>query len=407
MRLAFIDNLQVGGGLSRFSLLLCKALIDHDRQLQIDFFTHYDNLNRIPEVKELGSRVNVQVLNSTLPPPFAVGLLSKLSSKLGWTIKKQDPVLKEIESRVSGDYDLAYFPSAHMMPRPNLPIPIVGTIHDFNWKYFFGRQIFGTSFVETMDEEILKWMDMGATICSSFDVVDEARKLYPGAKGFPNVVHIAPVVVNTQIPEDKADAILRKLDITFPYLLFPGNFFPHKNHLNLFTAFSLLKKRKGFADYKLILTGLNSDQVGKGIAETRGVRLLTKNSDSDEYDVLGLGYQPNEVIDTLIQKAKLLVSPSIYEAICTPGMDAWNFGTPTAISDIPPFREHEKVWGIRSAFFNPMDPGNIADTLEEYLNRYSDAAEDGRISKANMAKYTWDKVAAGYLDIFKNAIPQK
>jgi glycosyltransferase involved in cell wall biosynthesis len=155
------------------------------------------------------------------------------------------------------------------------------------------------------------------------------------------------------------------------------------------------------------LTGLNSDQVPKGIAEFRGVRLLTKNSDSEQYDIVGLGYQPNEVIDTLIFKAKLLVSPSIYEAICTPGMDAWNFGTPTAISDIPPFREHEKVWGIRSAFFNPMDPANIADTLEDYLNRPDEAVEDGRVSRANMAKYAWDKVAAGYLEIFKTSIAAK
>src|ERR1700743_1859897 len=121
-------------------------------------------------------------------------------------------------------------------------------------------------------------------------------------------------------------------------------------------------------------------------------------------DIWGMGYQPNEIIDALISKAKLLVSPSIYEAICTPAMDAWNFGTPTAISDIPPFREHERVWGIRSAFFDPMDPVNIADVLENYLNRYDDAREDARISRANMRKYSWKDVAAGYMDVFKNAI---
>jgi len=144
--------------------------------------------------------------------------------------------------------------------------------------------------------------------------------------------------------------------------------------------------------------------VRKGIAERRGVRLMTKNSSAGEYDVIGMGYQPNEVIDALIRKAKLLVSPSIYEAICTPAMDAWNFGTPTAISDIPPFREHEKAWGIRSAFFDPMDPQNMADVMEKYLNNYEQALADGEISKKRMANYSWKQVSEGYMEVFLKAI---
>ena len=407
MKLAFVDNLAVGGGLSRFSYLLCKSLVGKDPSVSVDYFIHYENLRRTPEVKDMDKRVNVRILESTCPPKLSDRITQKISKTLFGSHQVKDEVMKEIEERVNENYDLAYFPSAHMMKRPELKIPVVGTIHDFNWKYFFGRQIFSQPFVEMMDEEILKWMSLDLTVCSSHDVVDEAKKLYPSAGRFPQVVHIAPVVVNTHIPETRAAEILQELKIDYPYLIFPGNFFPHKNHLNLFTAFSMLKKRKGFGEYKLILTGLGSDQVGKGIAEPRGLRLLTKNSQSDDFDVIGLGYQSNEVIDTLISKAKLLVSPSIYEAICTPGMDAWNFGTPTGISDIPPFREHEKVWGIRSAFFNPMDPINIADTLEDYLNRYDTAIEDGRVSKENMSKYTWDKVAEGYMEIFKKSISGK
>jgi glycosyltransferase involved in cell wall biosynthesis len=293
-----------------------------------------------------------------------------------------------------------------MMRRPELKIPAVGTLHDFNWRYFFGRQIFSTDFVEMMDVEILKWMDNGINICSSWDVVDEAKKLYPQARRFPEVVHIAPVVYNHDIPEERKTEILRQLKIDFPYIIFPGNFYAHKNHLNLFTAFSLLKKKPGFEDYKLLLTGLNSDQVKRGIAENRGVQLLGRQDAQDRFDVMGLGYQSNEVIDALISRARLLVSPSIYEAICTPGMDAWNFGTPTAISDIPPFREHEKVWGIRSAFFDPNDPQNMADVMEDYLNHYDRAMEDGRLSRINMGRYTWKEAAAGYSSVFAKALIQ-
>jgi glycosyltransferase involved in cell wall biosynthesis len=405
MKIAFVDNLPVGGGISRFSLLLCKSLVGNFPGINIDYFIHYENLKQIPEITSLGDRVNVRVLRASRPVSLAVRIIRKAVSKAGFKYTG-DPILKEIEELVNEEFSLAYFPSAHMMKKPRLKIPVVGTIHDFNWKYFFGRQIFPLSFVEMMDEEILKWMNQGLTVCSSMDVVNEAVKLYPGSKKVPAVVPIAPVVVNTEISKERAEAILRELNIDFPYLIFPGNFYPHKNHLNLFTAFSILKQRPGFENYKLLLTGMNSEQVSKGIAGPRGVQLQTKNSPALQYDVMGMGYRDNETIDALIRNARLLVSPSLYEAICTPGMDAWNFGIPTAISDIPPFREHEATWGIRSAFFNPMDPVNMADVMEAYLNNYDQARKDGESSKINMSAYTWNEVTKGYMDIFSRAIKE-
>ncbi|MBV4357839.1 glycosyltransferase [Pinibacter aurantiacus] len=402
MKIAFVDNLHVAGGLSRFSLLLCKNLVANN-DVTIDYFVHSGNLPSIPEIHSISEKVTVKVIKASMP---RTSLLNKVTDKI-FKGNGNDSILKEIEKEVDEKYDIAYFPSAHMMKRPNLRIPIVGTLHDFNWKYFFGKQIFSLSFVKMMDVEILKWMETPYNVCSAQDVVDEAQKLYPNAKHFPTVVHIGPVVVNQEIDDAKSKETLKKVGIDFPYIIFPGNFFPHKNHLNLFTAFYLLRQRPGFENYKLILTGKNSESIPKGIAEYRGVQLLTSNSPQTFYDVRGMGYQPNEVLDALIKNAKLLVSPSIYEAICTPAMDAWNFGTPTAISDIPPFREHEKAWGIRSAFFDPMNPEKIADVLEAYLKDYDRAIEDGKTSKENMSKYSWKHVSKGYMEVFEKAIAKK
>ena len=405
MKIAFVDNLQVGGGLSRFSLLLCKSLIEKDNTIQIDYFIHSQNLKLVPELLGI-KNVNVIVLKSTLPFGFLEKVVFKLKTILG--IKhSENPVIAEIEKVVDQKYDLAYFPSAHMMERPTLKIPIVGTLHDFNWKYFFGRQIFSKSFVQKMDTEILKWMNGGYNVCSAQDVVDEARKLYPGMKNYPEVVHIAPVIFNSEISESRSKEILKALNITYPYIIFPGNFFPHKNHLNLFTAFYLLKQKDAFKQYKLLLTGMNSDQVPLAKAEYRGIRLVSETNGHEEFDIMGLGYQTNECIDVLIANAQLLVSPSIYEAICTPAMDAWNFGVPTAISDIPPFREHEKAWGIHSVFFDPMNPKDMAEKIENALTDYENTKANGKLSREKMLNYSWEKVTEGYLTIFKKAIDKK
>ncbi len=167
---------------------------------------------------------------------------------------EKDKLLREIQSRVK-DYDLAFFPSAHMMPYPELTVPIVGTIHDFNWKYFFGRQIFSKEFVSLMDKEVLKWMTNGKTVSSSHDVVTEAKKLYPGLSSYPTVIPIAPVTFLKEVEEKLATSVLKDLEIDYPYIIFPGNFFPHKNHLNLFSAFFLLKRRTGFENFKLYFNG--------------------------------------------------------------------------------------------------------------------------------------------------------
>lgn len=397
MKILFVDHLEVGGGLSRFSYMLCKSLVELDNGLHIDYLVHDANLRRTPELASL-SKIRLQVLATTRPPSILKRITKKLSSRLG--IYAQPSVMDEIRERAVG-YDLAYFPSAHMMEYPALPITIVGTVHDFNWKYFFGRQIFSTDFVEKMNVEIVKWLNSASTVCSSQDVVTEAKKLFPKLQKFPEVIHIAPVVFSNDIDINYERHTLESLNINYPYLLFPGNFFPHKNHLNLFAAFALLKKRKGFLNLKLILTGIGSDQIRYGIATAIGVELV---DDCKNYDVRGMGYQPNSVIDVLIKNATLVVSPSLYEAICTPGMDAWCFATPTAISDIPPFREHEQVWGIRSAFFNPTDPSNIADVLEGYLNNYFVAKEDALISQRNLGRYTWRQVAEKYYQVFSKAV---
>ena len=402
MKIAFVDNLPVGGGLSRFSLKLCESLINNYKDLKIDYFIHENNLEQIPEIITLNERVVVKLLQTTKKRNKAISLLNRVANKVFRVAVIKNKTIKEIEQRVGKDYQLAYFPSAHMMEMPNLYIPIAGTIHDFNWRYFFGAEIFSNDFIIKMDKAIQQWLNKAACISSAQDVVNEAKKLYPTSKNYPAVIPIAQVVVSAKIEKSKAVEILQKLKINYPYIIFPGNFFPHKNHLNLFTAFYLLKQQPAFKSYKLILTGMGTDKIKKAVAEYRGIRKVL--NDLDEFDVIGMGYQSNESIDALIMNAALLVSPSIYEAICTPAMDAWSYATPTAISDIAPFREHEKAWGVKTAYFDPMNPHNIAETLAHCLMEIDKSKSNALISQKQLAMYTWDKIAISYMNVFIKAI---
>lgn len=402
MKIAFIDNLPVGGGLSRFSLKLCHSLIEHYKDLQIDYYIHQGNLKQIPEINTLGNRVVVKVLASSKTKNPLLFFCSRVIKKIfGYNFYYKNDIA-EIEKNIGLEYALAYFPCAHMMQKPNLPIPIVGTIHDFNWRYFFGAEIFDNAFTKFMDVEIQEWLNTASCISSSNDVVDEAKLMYPKIKNYPTVIPIAQVVISKEMGEEVANKHLKNLGIDFPYIIFPGHFYPHKNHLNLFTAFYLLKQNPLFSKYKLLLTGVSTSQVQKAIATYRGLRKVVNAN--EPYDVIGMGYQPNETLDALIMKASLLVSPSIYEAICTPAMDAWSFGTPTAISNIAPFTEHQKTWGVKTAYFDPMNPHNISEVLSNCLLNLEVMKTDAKISQQKLLSYRWDKIAEQYMNVFLNAI---
>lgn len=401
MKIAFIDNLPVGGGLSRFSLKLCQSLIDEYEQLEIDYYIHQSNLLQIPEISTLSNRVEVKVLANTKKKNsilFFIARVVKKVFKYNFYYKND---IEEIEKLIDSRYALAYFPCAHMMQMPDLKIPIVGTIHDFNWRYFFGVEIFNNAFTKFMDIEIQRWLNNAHCISSSNDVVNEAKIMYPSIQKYPTVIPIAQVVISDKLEENKANQLVKNIGIDYPYIIFPGHFYPHKNHLNLFTAFYLLKQNPAFSKYKLVLTGVNTNKVEKALATYKGLRKIV--NENEPYDVVGMGYQPNEVIDALIMNASLLVSPSIYEAICTPAMDAWSFATPTAISDIAPFKEHEQTLGTKTAYFDPMNPHNIAEVLANCLSNLDSIKADAKISQQNLLNYSWNKIANQYMDVFQKA----
>jgi glycosyltransferase involved in cell wall biosynthesis len=401
MKIAFIDNLPVGGGLSRFSLKLCQSMIDQYEQLEIDYYIHQSNLLQIPEISTLSNRVVVKVLSSTKKKNPILFFISRVIKKIFKYHLYYKNDIEEIEKLIDSSYSLAYFPCAHMMKMPNLKIPLVGTIHDFNWRYFFGFEIFNNAFTKFMDIEIQQWLNNAHCISSSNDVVNEAKIMYPSIQKYPTVIPIAQVVISDKLDENKAKQLVKNIGIDYPYIIFPGHFYPHKNHLNLFTAFYLLKQNPAFSKYKLVLTGVSTNKVEKALATYRGLRKIV--NDNEPYDVVGMGYQPNEVIDALIMNATLLISPSIYEAICTPAMDAWSFATPTAISDIAPFKEHEQTWGTKTAYFDPMNPHNIAEVLANCLSNLDSIKADAKISQQQLLNYSWNKIASQYMDVFLKA----
>jgi glycosyltransferase involved in cell wall biosynthesis len=303
---------------------------------------------------------------------------------------------KEVEEITKG-YDVAFFPWPYFINCPlSIGCPMVATFHDFNYRYYFTGQSFNPTALEVLNREMPLWLERSYPVVSTHFMKSEMCKFFPQFGEKARVVHLAPLSSLSNLSDAAAQDIVGRMGITQPYILYPTNISPHKNIGAILAAHYLLKQMGHRV--VLVIAGFGTEMING-----RSVRVGIER-DSQNRDVMGLGYVSNEQMDALIQRAQVVVSTSLYEAGSGPGLDAWAKGTPVAMSDIPPFVEHLEVQNVRAALYNPLSPVEIAEKLHGILMNPQKARDDAEHSKAAIASFTWELAAKKYLDVFDEAV---
>jgi glycosyltransferase involved in cell wall biosynthesis len=163
-------------------------------------------------------------------------------------------------------------------------------------------------------------------------------------------------------------------DAREPFLLYPANRWPHKNHERLFEAFARLRRER--SELRLVLTGSGHDGPAPEAVEARG-----RVSD-------------DELVD-LYRRAAALVFPSLYEGFGQPPLEAMACGCPVAVSDLPPLRE---VCGGAAVYFDPLDPDDIARAAIEAIDR------GGASGPGRAAGFTWDECARRHESVYRELV---
>jgi glycosyltransferase involved in cell wall biosynthesis len=159
-----------------------------------------------------------------------------------------------------------------------------------------------------------------------------------------------------------------------PFLLYPANGWPHKNHRRLIEAFALLRRDR--PELRLVLTGSNLE------------RLPVK----DAVDIRG--HVPGEELLQLYRRASALVFPSLYEGFGLPPLEAMASGCPVASSNAGALPE---VLGDAPAYFDPNDPEAIAAAVSRVLADPLPFAERG-LQRART--FTWDACARKHDNVY-------
>jgi glycosyltransferase involved in cell wall biosynthesis len=133
-----------------------------------------------------------------------------------------------------------------------------------------------------------------------------------------------------------------------PYLFYPAQFWPHKNHANLLEALRLLRARDGLP-FSLALSG--SDQGNETFVRETAARLGVANA------VALLGFVSRDELAGYYRHAFALAYPTFFGPENLPTLEAFALGCPVVASDVAGAREQ---LGDAALLFDPRKPEEIA-----------------------------------------------
>ena len=188
-----------------------------------------------------------------------------------------------------------------------------------------------------------------ATALAAISAFTRAQAIAAGADA--KRVHVIPIRLPRALPPAPDAAPLHRLGVQpGGYLLYPANFWPHKNHARLFRAFALAASRGLPAGTKLVCTGA----LGAREAMSASVPPAVAGR------IVFTGFVPDEELSQWLLQARALVFPSLHEGFGIPVSEAMGFGVPVACSKGSALPE---VAGDAALLFDPLDEAAMAGAL--------------------------------------------
>lgn len=336
---------------------------------------------------------NYEYLKGILPSNVRLLLVGTQKKITG--IQKIDGLLFQIFGRnrktqmlKAEGIDILYCPFSAVTNK-ELGIPAVSTILDIQHEYY--PQFFAGNEQEhrrNFYREIVKKAEV--VTCIS----DYTKQTFCEKYGYP-LERAYTIYIAIQNRFDKEDdGIFDRLKISGKkYIIYPANFWEHKNHKLMLCAFAMYVKEN--SDAFLVLTGnpLEKKEYYEKLLE--GLQIKDK--------VVITGYITNEELYSLSKHAKGLIFPSLFEGFGIPVVEAMQQHLLIACSNSTSLPEI----GCESIFyFDPKKPDEITNGFR-YL--YETEITDNIIAdyEEKLKAYQSENMVQQYLDLFAQVISDK
>lgn len=408
MRLAVIHQ---GSSLGayRYFYMLVKHLKKVAKDIDITVFEHNLNYNEgIFNCKQDLENIDIKFQNFIettskykYKKRFPVKFISNI---MNYPYKYKFNYLKKIKKyaleTMLKDFDCILYTWPYGVEVVNTGKPTYFVSHDFIISHYFGSY-FGNNVYNkeqwlNCKKTFDKLLEFAEPIVSNHYIADDMKQIFKEKVKNINIVYLSKFNDYPHLTSDEISAVKEKYDIHNDYILCANNAQLHKNLGQALSGYYYVKQK--YPNIKFIITGYLTD----GIRLTCNTPYYCDQANgSTDYDIKSLGEIPEEDFAAILQGAKILINPSLCEAGCGSGLDAWNCKIPVAMSDIPAFTNQMNYLGVKAELFNPRNSEDIGRALIKLLDNPELAKANAETSKTALDNYTWDNVAEQYLSILK------
>jgi glycosyltransferase involved in cell wall biosynthesis len=273
-------------------------------------------------------------------------------------------------------------------------IPVVSLVHDLQHKEY--PQFFSPREIETREAF---FADVARRASAIVCVSEHTRQsVLRHLKTDPRKTHAVHNAVHSRLGRHPAASqisrLLRDLRVDErPYLFYPANFWPHKNHSLLTAAYGMYVSRSPDDALDLVLTGAMDDRQRDLKEKVRRMGLAKR--------VRFLGYVPEEQLYALWQGCASLIFPSLYEGFGIPVLEAMQFGKPVLCSNVTSLPE---VAGDAALYFDPRKPAEIVQCIERVAGNPHLAADLIQRGRARLEQFRSRDMVEKYLECIQDVI---
>lgn len=357
-------------GIGVYTKALWRAFEDIDSmELSPLSFSSSDDISLTEEL--LGSKV--------LGTPLSYPIHSGISSILGRPIGELGSYEKSIDMFFAPDHHIPFLKST----------PVVATVMDIipfiepQWASGRLRRVKNFAFqraVESSQHIITVSQHSKRDIIEYFDVDD-------------NSISVVPLGVDSRFFErvdlGYIEEIRARYHIDRDFFLFVGTLQPRKNILRIIESYMALPK-SAREESMLVLVG----QDGWGSSE------LKKKIDEMVKDGAGLwlSYLPQDEVYALMQSAKAIVYPSLYEGFGLPILEAFASQTPIITSTTTSMPE---VAGDAALLVDPYSIDEISSAMHRIIDDASICSKLVSMGSKRVEKFSWKNSAKRHIELFE------
>ncbi|MBM7866611.1 glycosyltransferase [Heliobacterium gestii] len=213
-------------------------------------------------------------------------------------------------------------------------------------------------------------------------------------------VYVAPICIQDRlIPPETGEQqrILQEKGLEgLRYGYYPANFWKHKNHLMLLTAFSSFIQRHPDSDLHLVFTGCLREDNPEIDDAIRQMGLQER--------IHFLGYLTESELTTVLHHCDFLVYPSLFEGFGIPVIEAMAVGKPVLCSNRTSLPE---VGGDAAYYFDPRIPASIEEAIDRISTDETLREDLVRKGHRQAKKYPREAMINGYLQVLLQVVQQE